>query len=331
MKKVNSMDVAKLAGVSRSAVSRTFTPGAYVSAKTREKVERAASILNYRPNAIARGLSKQRTGLIGVLAGELENPYYAKLIQQLSFGLQSHGLSVMLLADIAENTDSLVNHLLSYQVEGVIMPAVTLSSRMAVELEKANRPVILVNRYSNTDFISSVAGDNVGGGRRVAELLARGGHKRIAYMAGLPDTSSSQDRRRGLLEGLADAGLKLFAEDVGNYEYQAGAEAAHRLLSAKEIPDAVFCANDLMAVAAIDTARRHFDLSIPEDISIVGYDNTSAGAWPSFDLTSVDQHVPEMAQKSVELMIRKLVDGRAAIEHLTVPASLVVRGSTRKI
>jgi DNA-binding LacI/PurR family transcriptional regulator len=325
---VRSSDVARLAGVSRSAVSRTFTPGAYVSAETRGKVLAAAEMLGYRPNAIARSLSKRQSKLIGIVASNLDNPFYSQMLATLGTLLQERGYAVLLVVADSAEIDGLIPRLLSYQVDGVILPAATLGSKIAIELQRFGRPVVLVNRYLAHDVISSVSGDNAGGGAAVADLLARAGRRRIAFLAGQPDTSSSRDRGRGFRERLASYGIAVTIEDVGNYSRDGGAEAARRLLARTPRPDAIFCANDAMALAALEVARTEFGLKVPDEIAIAGYDNSDPTGWPFYALTSVDQNLPEMARIAVELLIGKIEGRSSGIDHIVVPATLVPRATT---
>lgn len=325
----SSADVARLAGVSRSAVSRTFTPGAYVSAETRAKVIRAAELLHYSPNALARGLSRRRSGLVGIIASSLDNPFYAHLLNALSRDLQARDFSVHLLVSEPARIDTLIPRLLSYQVDGVILPAVTLSSTMASVLQRAQRPVVLVNRTIDHELISSVSGDNLGGGRAVADLLVTTGCRRVAYMEGQPDTSSSRDRGFGLELGLASHGLSLAAREEGRYTHEGGAAAARRLLARDPRPDAIFCANDVMAMATAEVARVEFGLRIPDDLSVVGYDNTAPSGWPLHGLTTVDQDLERMAALAVELLMNKLNGDVADVKRIVVPARIVARQTTR--
>ena len=328
-KAASSADVARLAGVSRSAVSRTYTPGAYVSPETRQKVLAAAEMLAYRPNAIARSLSKKSSQLIGIVASNLENPFYAQMLATLSKMLQQRGYAILLLIAESNNIDALIPRLLSYQVDGVILPAATLGSKIAIELQHSGKPVVLVNRYLRHDVVSSVSGDNIGGGASVGDLLARTGHRRVAYLAGQDDTSSSRDRGRGLWEGLARHGIAVYAEEAGQYVREPGTIAARKLLSLSPRPDAIFCANDTMALAALEVARVEFHLRVPEDLAVVGYDNSEPTHWPFYDLTSVDQNMPEMALVAIELLMKKLASAHPQVEHLVIPARLVERSTTR--
>jgi DNA-binding LacI/PurR family transcriptional regulator len=325
---IRSSDVARLAGVSRSAVSRTFTPGAYVSAETRSKVLAAADMLGYRPNAIARSLSKRQSSLIGIVASNLDNPFYSQMLATLSVLLQARGYAVLLVVADSREIDGLIPRLLSYQVDGVILPATTLGSKIAIDLQRFGRPVVLVNRYLAHDVVSSVSGDNVGGGAAVADLLAQSGRRRIAFLAGQPDTSSSRDRGRGFRERLASYGIAVTADDVGHYTRDGGAAAARRLLARAPQPDAIFCANDAMALAVLEVARTEFNLEVPSELAIVGYDNSTPAAWPFYQLTSVDQNLPEMARIAVELLISKVEGHSSGIDHIVVPATLVERATT---
>lgn len=326
---VGSEDVARLAGVSRSAVSRAFTEGAYIAEGTKAKVLEAARVLGYRPNAIARSLSGRRTGIIGIVLGQLENPFYAEILEALTKLLQKRGLAPLLFLSDEQNMDELVSTLLTYQVDGVLLPAATLSSRMAVQCERSGTPVVMVNRYSRHESISSVAGDNFGGGASVAELFLRQGHKSIAFISGLPDTSSNKDRENGFRNRLAEAGIVPVAIEPGFYTHEGGA-AATRLVIANVRPDAIFCANDVMAMAALEVAEREFGVSVPDDMVIVGYDNSKQASWPLYSLTSVDQNISQMAEQAVELLVEHIADLSMPARHLVVPTRLVERVSTKQ-
>jgi DNA-binding LacI/PurR family transcriptional regulator len=330
IKIIGSADVARLAGVSRSAVSRAFTPGAYIAPETRQRVLEAAETLHYQPNAMARSLAKKRSGLIGIIMADLENPFYAELLARLSAELQSLGYATLLLTARSASVDEFIERLLSYQVDGVILPAVTLSSRMAVALQRSGRPVVLVNNYVRDDLVSSVINDNFRGGQMVGDLLVRAGYRRIAYIGGEADTSSGRDRGNGLAQRLAESGLAIYAQESGEYRHLEAAEAARKLLSLDPRPDAIFCANDVMAVAALTVAKAEFGIKVPEDLAIVGYDNSDQAARPLYQLTTVDQHLDRMARTTIELMMKQLSSDSPQVEHVVVPATLVERATTRR-
>jgi DNA-binding LacI/PurR family transcriptional regulator len=329
-KTASSADVARLAGVSRSAVSRTYTPGAYVSPETRQKVLAAAEMLSYRPNAIARSLSKRSSQLIGIVASNLDNPFYAQVLLNLSRMLQSSGYGILLLTAESGEVDGLIPKLLDYQVDGVIVPAATIGAGIAIELQRLGTPVVLVNRHLRSDAVSSVTGDNIGSGAAIAELLVATGHKRIAYLAGHHDTDSvPDDRGLSFRDVLARHGMTVYARDVGGYRRDMATVAVRKMLSLNPRPDAIFCANDVMALAALDVGRLEFRLEVPRELAIVGFDNSDQAAWPTYALTTIDQDLLEMSRVAVDLMMDKLSGKQAGTAHIVVPGTLIRRATTR--
>jgi DNA-binding LacI/PurR family transcriptional regulator len=326
--RVRSIDVAQLAGVSRSAVSRTFTPGAYVSSETRSKVLRAAEALGYEPNALARGLITQRTGIVGIVSTDLDNPFYATLLQALGEGLQARGLAPLLLFGDQHSTDRQIAQLLSYQVDALVMTNATLSSKMAARCARSDRPVVAINRYLPHQDITSITCDNRGSAAAVADHLVALGCRRLAFVAGIPDASSSRDREQGFLRRLGQAARAVVAHETGHYTHDGGAEAARRMLALPEPPDGIFCANDLMAFGVMDAARDEFGLRLPHDLKICGFDNSSLASWSSYDLTSVDQDIPAMVEAAITRILAALAGEATGAPHLEVAGRLVVRSST---
>lgn len=326
--RVRSVDVAQLAGVSRSAVSRAFTPGAYVSPETRAKVLRAAEALGYQPNALARGLITQRTGIVGIVSTDLDNPFYAALLQSLGEALQGRGLAPLLLFGDEHSTDRQIAQLLSYQVDALVMTNATLSSNMAARCARSDRPVVAINRYLAHHDIPSITCDNQGSAAAVADHLIAAGCQRIGFVAGLPDASSSRDREAGFLRRLGHMGRAVVAHETGHYTHDGGVEAAKRMLAAPDRPDGIFCANDLMAFGVMDAARDIFGLRVPHDLKVCGFDNSSLAAWSSYDLTSVDQDTPAMIEAALSTLLAALAGEATRTLHLEVPGRLVRRSST---
>ncbi len=326
---VTSADVARLANVSQSAVSRTFSTGTSVSEKTRQAVIDAAQTLGYRPNVLARAMISGRSRLIAILVAYLDNQFYPVLLEQLARALQERGYQVLLFMTDPGDQDTVVQKMLQFQVEGIIMASATLSSSLASECAKTGTPVLLLNRYVPGSAASSVTSDNLEGGRLLAHFLADGGHQRIAFIAGMEDSSTSRDRESGFCKGLAERGLTLSARAVGGYTFAGAAAATRALFSERKPPDAVFAANDHMAFAVMDVLRNELKLAIPRDVSVVGYDDVPEAGWGGYNLTSVSQSSPAMVEATVDIMLAQIeqqqVNRRAAI----VPAQLVVRGSAR--
>ena len=334
---VTSIDVARLADVSQSAVSRSFTPGASVSDGTRRKVMEAARKLGYRPNAHARSLITKRSRIIGLVLSYLENLFYPVALEHLAKRLQRDGYHVLLFVTDAQNADELVDEILQYHVDGIVLAATTLSSGLAQRCADAAIPVVLFNRVmaaggAGAGTVSSVRSDNVAGGRAVARHLADTGHQRVAYIAGHEESSTNLERERGFRDGLAERGLRIWARGVGNYDFEQARSAARELFKpGAERPDAVFVASDHMAFAVMDALRFELGLRIPADVSVVGFDNVPQADWGSYRLTTVEQPVQPMIEATVGLLQKYLRDDHSPqSENVIVPGQLVLRDSVRR-
>lgn len=332
---VTSFDVARLADVSQSAVSRTFTPGASVSKATREKVLEAARKLGYRPNAHARSLITGRSNIIGLVLSYLDNLFYPVALERLAKRLQADGFHVLLFITENNNSDNLIGELLQYNVDGIVLASTTLSSGLAQHCADANIPVVLFNRVMSQGgtAVSSVRSDNIGGGREAAHYLAAAGHRRIAYITGYEESSTSMERERGFREGLAEHGMRVYARAIGNYDFETARRATRELFgSSNDRPDAVFVASDHMAFAVMDTLRNELRLRIPEDVSVIGFDNVPQASWGSYLLTTVEQPLDLMIEATINLLQRSLRDEDTGppSENVVLPVHLVVRESSRK-
>lgn len=326
---ITSVDVARRAEVSQSAVSRTFSPGASVSAKTRARVLKAAEELGYRPNVLARAVISGRSRLIAVLVAYLDNHFYPAVLEKLSRTLQARGYHVLLFLTDPGNQDEVVQKMLQYQVDGIVMATATLSSSLASECANTGTPVLLFNRYVPSLPVSSVTSDNLEGGRLLAHLLADAGHQRIGFIAGQEDSSTSRDRESGFFKGLAERGRTVAARAVGGYTAEGAIRAARSMLDARPRPDAIFVANDHMAFAVMDLVRRDYGLRIPEDISIVGYDNVPEAAWDAYNLTTVEQPGEAMVEAAASILLEQVENQQVARRAAILPCRLVIRRSAR--
>jgi DNA-binding LacI/PurR family transcriptional regulator len=323
-------DVARLAGVSQSAVSRAFTPGASISDEARLKVIEAAESLGYRPNMIARSLITERSGTIGIAIGYMENQFYPAILAALStaFGLAGYRL-LLFTQGPTDDSDPILEEVLRHRVDAIILASVRLTSRFAEECAKAHVPVVLLNRRTDSEVASSVTGENRIGAQAVAEFLAAGDHKRFAYMAGLEDSSTSREREEGFNQGLSQSGRRKPVRVVGHYDFEAARAGARRLFAAKSPPDAIFCANDHMAFAVIETARTEFGLAVGRDVSVVGFDDVALAAWPSFMLTTYSQPIQPMVRRVVEITLAHVEQGGGDPVREVVQGRLIIRGSAR--
>jgi DNA-binding LacI/PurR family transcriptional regulator len=330
---VTSTDVAKRAGVSRSAVSRVFTPGASASSATIQKVRKAATELGYRPNVLARAMKSGKSRIIGLVVAYLENQFYPDAMEKLSNALQDKGYHVLVFmaSQRAGNIDTVVDELLDYQVDGIIAASVAMSSDLADRCTAAGVPIVLFNRSQDELADASVVtSDNLAGGSKVAEFLLAGNHERIAYIAGWEGASTQRDREAGFVDALNAAGKALYAREVGNFRMDEARAAALRMFAtSKPMPDAVFVANDHMALEVMDTLRIELGLQVPNDVSVVGYDDVPAAAWRSYNLTTVRQPANQMVTATVDTLLAKIDNRNIPPAKVEIDGPLMLRESAR--
>jgi DNA-binding LacI/PurR family transcriptional regulator len=330
IEKVTSLQVAKKAGVSQSAVSRVFTPGASASRATIDKVKKAANDLGYRPNVLARAMVSGKSRIIGVVVAYLENQFYPEALERLSNSLQAQGYHVLIFmaGKNMQSLDDVVEEILDYQVDGIVAASVAMSSTLAERCKFAGVPMVLFNRSQDLPSMSAVTSDNIAGGRKVAEFLISGNHKKIGYISGWEGASTQRDREAGFISCLANSGFTLHNRQVGNFVMEEAKEATRKMFSS-DPPDAVFVANDHMALAVMDTLRYELGLKIPQDVSVIGYDDVPASAWPAYDLTTVRQPVNKMVQETVEILIEKINNTEIKPRRVKIDGPLIIRGSAR--
>ena len=330
IEKVTSLQVAKKAGVSQSAVSRVFTPGASASPATIDKVKKAANDLGYRPNVLARAMVSGKSRIIGVVVAYLENQFYPEALERLSNSLQAQGYHVLIFmaGKNMQSLDGVVEEILDYQVDGIVAASVAMSSTLAERCKFAGVPMVLFNRSQDLPSMSAVTSDNIAGGRKVAEFLISGNHKKIGYISGWEGASTQRDREAGFISCLANSGFTLHNRQVGNFVMEEAKEATRKMFSS-DPPDAVFVANDHMALAVMDTLRYEIGLKIPQDVSVIGYDDVPASAWPAYNLTTVRQPVNKMVQETVEILIEKINNAEIEPRRVKIDGPLIIRGSAR--
>lgn len=328
-KVITSGDVAKLASVSQSAVSRAFTPGASVAPETRERIVKAATELGYRPNALARAMISGRSKIVALIVAYMDNQFYPAVVDSISRQLQNKGYNVMLFISDPGRQDLLVQKMMQYQVEGIIMASSTLSSIIAKECALTGIPVVLFNRYVPSSPASSVTSDNLLGGGLVADHLIKCGHERIAFIAGDEDSSTNRDREAGFYHAMAAQGRAVFSRTVGGYRFKRAAQATREMFMRDGRPDAVFVANDHMAFASMDVLREELQLRIPEDVSVVGFDDVPGASWGGYNLTTVAQNLTHMVDSTLSILLEQ-IDNQAVVKRAAVlPVELIVRGTTR--
>ena len=325
-------DVAMRAGVSRSAVSRTFTPGASVSPKTRAKVEAAARDLGYHPNALASGLTTGRTKLIGLVSNNFHNPLFLEIFDLFTRGLQDKGLRPLLvnLTDVTEAEASL-RMLRQYSVDGVVVASSTLPPSFARAFRDAGMPVVhAFGRLAPVPEVDVIGIDNAECGRMAARTLAARGYRRVAFLGGPERATSTQDRLAGFREALADlTGIAVSHSFAGAYAFEAGRREMLRLIG--EGPsEAYFCGDDVLSIGAL-SALQDSGLSVPGDVGLIGLNDMEMAGWENIDLTTIRQPISEIVNASIQLICTML----QAEDHLpqvhVFPCEIIERGTLRPL
>ncbi len=329
---VTLKNVAERAGVSRSAVSRTFTEGASVSAKTRAKVEEAADALGYQPNALASSLTTGRTKLIGLISNNFHNPIFLEVFDLFTRGLQDRGLRP-LLVNLTDETDpaNSVRLLRQYSVDGVIVASSTLSPDFAKAFRDARMPVVhSFGRFASAPDVHVVGVDNVECGRMAARTLIERGYNRINFLGGPEDATSTQDRLAGFMEVMrAHPEIEAGASFASAYSFDAGrVEMTKQLMTDRA--EAYFCGDDVLSIGAL-SAVRTAGLLVPEDIGIIGLNDMEMARWETIDLTTVRQPIRQIIDASIELVVAMLDDPGRFPEARLFPCHVVDRATLRPL
>lgn len=332
-RRLTSRDIAALSGVSQTTVSRVLRDDPYVKVETRAKVARVLEETGYVPNAAAQSMRTRSAGTFGVVVARVTNPFYPELVDACSDAVRRQGKLMTLW--IAEDDGELaaLDSVRRGSVDGVIYTTATVTSASRSLCTSLGKwaPLVMVNRTVERVASDKVSSDNHGGGVAAARYLLSIGHVRVGLLGGPLDTSTALEREAGFRSALAAAGQPL-NEDLcvrGDFAHAAGHEAVRALLDRDDPPTAVFCANDVIAFGALDGARA-LGVSVPDDLSIVGFDDVEMASWEAYSLTTVRQHLGEMARVGVEYLVQR-IDGNAPKRHrhTRLPAELVIRGSTR--
>lgn len=322
------VDVARRAGVSKSLVSLVLRGSPNVSDEKREAVTRAVREIGYRPNAVARSLVRRRSYVIGVMVSDLHNPYFTEVIDGVEAAAREAGYHALFNSGgrTAGGEADAIDTLLQQRTDGVVMAGTVLEAGRIAQVAAAV-PVVVVARSVRSAALDSITNDDRMGGRLAVDHLVSLGHRAIAHVDGGSGAGAPQ-RRSGYLEAMRAHGLGSTARVVrGAFTEEGGRDGVHELLRGRGRPTAIFVANDLAAVGALDALDRH-GLRVPDDISLVGYDNIALAGLGHIDLTTIDQPRREMGESAVRLLLERRDDGRRRARHLVVPPAIVVRGST---
>jgi DNA-binding LacI/PurR family transcriptional regulator len=330
---VTLKDVAERAGVSRSAVSRTFTPGASVSGRTRAKVELAARELGYAPSVLASALSTGRTRLIGLVANNFHNPLFLQVFDRFTRLLQDRGLRP-LLVNLTEETDPArsVRLVRQYSVDAVIVASSTLPDGFARAFREAGVPVVhAFGRRSAAPEVHVVGIDNVECGRLAARTFQARGYRRVAFLGGPEHATSTRDRRAGFAEELARLpGMAHTESHASAYTFEAGRSEMQRLLAAGPPAEAYFCGDDVVAVGAL-SAVRDAGLDVPGQVGLLGLNDMEMAGWANIDLTTIRQPIPDIIAASVDLAVASIDDPARPPEARLFACGIVERKTLRPL
>ena len=329
---VTLKDVAARAGVSRSAVSRTFTQGASVSEKTRKKVLKAADALGYRPNALARSLTTGRTKLIGLVSNNFHNPIFLQVFDLFTSGLQERGLRPLLM-NLSDETDpaNSLRMMRDYSVDGVIVASSTLPEAFSAAFRDAGIPVVhSFGRHTSNPGVHVVGIDNVECGRMAAREIIRRGYSRAAFLGGPRTATSTEDRLEGFLGEMKLApSVSLSTSFAAAYSFDAGRAEMERLLSEGRA-EAYFCGDDVLSIGAL-SALQSAGLRCPEDVGIIGLNDMEMAGWANIDLTTIHQPIEQIIASSIELIVAMLEDPDRFPEARLFPCQVIERGTLRPV
>ena len=328
---VTAAEVARCAGVSRSAVSRAFTPGASVSREARERILQAAKQLGYRVNRVAQSLIHARSNVVGLVGADLQQPFHAQLLSGLSGALLAEGFQCMLLnaSNAQRDVGALIERMLEYRVFAIVVMAGTPPSRIVEECHSNGVSVIVINKSMPGMAVDTVVADHGAGGRLAADQLLAAGCRRLGAVSSSSRTVSLTRRLDAFCARAAESEVPVAVwQDGLTTDYHAGYVAALAMLSEAPL-DGVFCVTDLLALGFLDAARNECGRRVPEDLSLIGFDDIPQAGWGAYRLTTLCQPVPELTHAVMAMIRRRVEDPVAPHALTTVPVWLVARSTVR--
>jgi DNA-binding LacI/PurR family transcriptional regulator len=329
-RRVTIKDIAREVHLTPSSVSRALNDHPRISPETKAKVLHIARKLNYSPNLFARGLVKNKTNLIGLLAYDFRNPFYAELTRSLQDTAQELGYWVIQAStdDDREKADALIDSMVRTGVEGIIFASCKLQDKAVESLIKDDFPVVLVNRKLNQDLGDYVVLDNAYGAYLIVNHLINQDHRRIALISGPRSVSTSADRTLGYLKALKDRGLKIDQSIIkyGAFSQETGFKYTKRLMSLLNPPRAIFCGDDAIALGAMK-ALGTLGLRVPEEVSVVGFDDAEISSHPLIKLTTVSQNLKKMGRLAAKTLIDRIEGRQKKPQRILLEPQLIIRRS----
>lgn len=322
--------VSELAGVSLATVSRVMNNNARVSETTRNKVLAAMEQLGYRPNSIAQSLASNRSNSVGILVSELHGPFYGEMLSGIENECRAAGKHVIIAAGHSEEASEIdgIEFLISRSCDALILHVEAVSDDYLVKLAAGNIPIVLINRYIPQLEDNCICLNNELGGYLATKQLLAQGHTQLAYISGPMWKSDAKDRYAGHLRAMAEAGIRFDAElfAQGDFQDSSGSSCMQQLLAKGRPFTALVCANDEMAAGAMEVAREH-GLQVPQQLSIIGFDNLILARYIHPKLTTIDYPIGEMGRMAARWVLKNIYQQQALqLKHVFEPV-LVCRES----
>ncbi|MBW5447782.1 substrate-binding domain-containing protein [Cohnella sp. CFH 77786] len=328
--KATIYDIAKEAGVSITTVSQVINGKGKISEERRKEIFRIMERLHYQPSVIAAALTGKKTYTLGLIVPDISNPFFAEMARAVEDQGHRSGYSLMICS--TDNKDDRVQSYLTLmrkkRVDGIIIGTGMDDERMLNPLVEAGIPIVLIAREMPSQAVHTVIVDDGVGGGLVARHLLEQGHRRMAILAEHPKVSSSRNRIIGFKQAVDEAGMILENNGIRycDYTVEDGKRKALELLGEAVRPTALFCCNDLLAIGALQAAKE-LDIRVPDQLSVVGFDNTILASVTDPPLTTVAQPIERMGKIAVDLLMQELTDPSVIKQRIVLRPDLVVRHS----
>lgn len=325
----SAKQVAELAGVSRSAVSRTFTPGASVSEETRRRVLDAAELLGYHVNHLARGLMRETTNIVCLAVADSDTPYQGKMLRALTQHLRDAGKVAMVFntSGPEHHVEEALRQTLNYRADATVVLSGTPPQTLIRTCLDNGQRLILINRDDRLPGPHNISIDNAAAAEAALHAFLRAGCRRPAVVTSAAGTPSLLARERAFVASAQREGLDVSVWREGRTAYETGAEGARRLLSGRQRPDAAFCVTDLIACGFLDAARREFGIDVPGEFCVIGFDDIEQAGWASYRLTTFAPPIEQIAETVADLACAR--DGTERESRTVFEAPMVWRGTVR--
>jgi DNA-binding LacI/PurR family transcriptional regulator len=333
-RRVTAVDVARLAGVSRSAVSRAFTSGASISKDASERVLRAADQLGYRPNLIARSLMTRRSQLIVLVMAQLRNPFFTEMLGLFNRSFRERGYQTLLLSvDNGLTADDIIDNLFQYQPEGTVLVSCSPTPELSQRCSKFNIPIVYIDRSISPqaeETASRVWVSDRALGMKIATRFLAENRRHIALIAGHPDEPLSELSQAFIDRINKQDGVSL-VQEFGRYSYELGYQAALRLLDNANPPDGIFCVADSIALGALDAARMVMNKAVPEELSIIGFSDIPAASWRSNELTTIRLPIESLVREATDMLLKQIDSPQLERQQVLLDCPIIERNTTAPV